>query len=120
MDIDPCENVNSEKTGNASIRGAGGVGVVGGARKAPSNAYEEVKRFKEGLKNEELPPRAQKKMLADAVQLIENLLKLKVPPPATPQRGHKGENSAIAEILQEIKVIKDTITQNQGLSRTQG
>ncbi|KAI0991370.1 hypothetical protein K3495_g16817 [Podosphaera aphanis] len=60
------------------------------------------------------------KILAEAVQVIGSLQKTKVSLSKVSQYDRKDENSAIAKILQEINVIKATISQTKALVRRNG
>ncbi|KAI0993775.1 hypothetical protein K3495_g14409 [Podosphaera aphanis] len=120
MGTDPFVDVESRNMGNASMRGGGGGGGggVGGARKAPPNTDEEVKRFKEALKDESLAPRTLRKMLMKAIEVIENLRKAKTFPThnPTPTAKDTAGNATMAKILQEVQSMKVTIN---GLARPQ-
>ncbi|KAI0993153.1 hypothetical protein K3495_g15031 [Podosphaera aphanis] len=117
MEVDPFEDSSSTNTRNASETGCGG---VTGAGKSPPNIVADLEKFKLAIKDDNAPPRAYKRMLEEAVKCIESLLRMKVNPAANPQPRSVNENSAITKILQEIKIIKATITQTQASSRIQG
>lgn len=75
------------------------------------DAGMKIQKFNNAIKGDDLPIRAYKGFLGEAVLLIEGLMKLK--PPQSSMTGRTEENPTMAKILQEIRTIKTTMTQNQ-------
>ncbi|KAI0991062.1 hypothetical protein K3495_g17125, partial [Podosphaera aphanis] len=109
----PINDSSSKYTGNA-------LGSSGGAGIAKPDAADEVKRFKQALQDDNLVPRACKKLLKEAVTIIESLLRLKVHPSQSSKSSHAEVNPTMTKILQEIRSIKATITQNKGIPQAHG
>ncbi|KAI0994683.1 hypothetical protein K3495_g13498, partial [Podosphaera aphanis] len=114
---DPFEDSSSRYTGNALGSGGGG---GGGAGKAQPDTAEDVKKFKQALQDDNLAPRAYRKLLKEAVTIIESLLRLKVNPLPSPKTSQVEQNSMITKILQEVRSIKTTISLTQGLPKGHG
>ena len=110
MAINPFEDVSSRNTENER-------GVVGGAKKT---FYIEgaLKRFKQDLNDDSIAPRANQRNLEEAIQIIESLLKMKVP--QNSPNTNQTDNITMTKILQEIQGIKSSISQNQSSSHAQG
>ncbi|KAI1007661.1 hypothetical protein K3495_g565 [Podosphaera aphanis] len=117
MEIDPFEDSSSRNIRNASKTGCGG-GT--GAGKTPPNIAADLKKFKLAIQDDNIPPRAYKKMLEEVVIVIGGLLRLKVHPSQSSKSSHAEDNPTMTKILQEIRTIKTTIAQNKGLSQAHG
>ncbi|KAI0992758.1 hypothetical protein K3495_g15427, partial [Podosphaera aphanis] len=111
--VDPFEDSSSRYTGNTSASG-------GGAGKAQPATAEDVKKFKQALQDDNLAPRTYKKLLKEAVTIIESLLRLKVHPSQSPKSSPAEESPTMTKILHEIRSIKTTITQSKGLPQAHG
>lgn len=91
----------------------------GGGGKAPLDAGAAVNRYKQALKEDNLAQRTYKKLLTEAIQVIESLQKPKVSPtavfpiPKFQTASDSNDGSSIAKILQDIKIIKAAVTQIQ-------
>ena len=81
--------------------------------KTPPDAVKSLQKWKQVLKGEELSSRAYKRIIEEAIQVVEGLQQVKVSPPISSKTGRENENFTIAKILQEIKTIKATISQTQ-------
>ncbi|KAI0998538.1 hypothetical protein K3495_g9658 [Podosphaera aphanis] len=104
-----------------TFRSGGGAGEAGAvAREVPSDADEVVRKHKQALKEDNLPQRSLKILLAEAIQVINSLRKMKVYPQEVSQTSSKGETLIMIKTLQEIQTIKVTMEQNQSLARPQG
>ena len=82
------------------------------AREATQDTSASLNLFKDATKGKELSSRAYRKIIEEAIQVIESLQKVKVSPSKPSHTSHNDENSVMAKILQEIKGIKATIAQN--------
>ena len=94
-------------------------GPSGGSVATP-DTNASLNLFKDATIGEELSSRAYKKIIEEAIQITEGFQKAKVSPSKSPQATPNDENSAITKILQEIKGIKETMSQNQVPLRAQG
>lgn len=66
LGIDPFEKASSRYNGNASER-------VGGTNKVHPEAGTAIERFKQAIKEGDIAPKAYKKLLEEAVEIIESL-----------------------------------------------
>lgn len=87
------------------VLGCGGDGIT----KLHRDAGTTLQKFITALKGDELPSRAYKGFLEEAVKIIDALMKLKNPQSST--TGSNDENPTMAKILHEIKTIKTAMTQ---------
>ncbi|KAI1000159.1 hypothetical protein K3495_g8040 [Podosphaera aphanis] len=97
-----------------------GSGAGASAGKAQPDTAEDVKKFKQALQDDNFSPRAYKKLLQEAVTIIESLLRLKVNPLSSPKTSQVEQNPMITKILQEVRSIKASITLTQGLPKGHG
>lgn len=81
-------------------------------RKADIDATASLKSFKEVLQGDELTSRAYKKIIEEAVRVIEILQKASALSQAS-QVMQKSDTPTMSKILQEIRDIKSTISQPQ-------
>ena len=109
----PTRGIN----GGTSCAGSRGSSV---ASKATQDTNASLNLFMDATKGEELSSRAYRRIIEEAIQVIESLQKAKVTPSKPTQTGHSDENFAMAKILQEIKGIKATIAQNHVPMPAQG
>lgn len=112
--VDPVKDSSSKYTGKTSGGGCGGVD------KTTTDAEATLNRFKQILKEENVASRAGKRLLEEAIQIIENLWKLKYHPPNDSNYCNADRTPTMTKILQEIQSIKVTISQSQDLARKQG
>ncbi|KAI0998158.1 hypothetical protein K3495_g10035 [Podosphaera aphanis] len=117
METDQFEDSSSRNIRNASETGCGGGTDAG---KAPRNIDADLKRFKLAIQDNNAPPRAYKKMLGEAVIVIEGLLRLKFHHSQSSKSSHAEENPTMTKIVQEIRTIKTTIARSKGLSQAHG
>ena len=75
-----------------------------------------LKRFKKVVEGDKLSSRAYKKLVLDAIVIIEGLINAKFHFETT----NSNDNPSIAKILQEIQIIKASISQSKAPTPTQG
>ncbi|KHJ32722.1 putative zinc finger cchc-type protein [Erysiphe necator] len=87
---------------------------------ADTNAGIALVKFSKILKGQDLPYRGYKRLLEEALHIIKELRKSKAKPLPSPKNNPKVENPTMAKILQEIQMLKSTITQSQTRPRALG
>lgn len=102
-----------EDSGNKSDRSTKGIDSGAGGR--PLDTEATLHRFKQAIKRDNIAQREYKRLLEEAIQVIECLQKTKANTTPNSKAAHRDENPSLTKILQEIHTIKATITQTQGL-----
>ncbi|POS83061.1 hypothetical protein EPUL_006084 [Erysiphe pulchra] len=101
LDIDPFKNARSTDTGNKSQRG-------GGAVRAIPDAGIAIDKCKQAIKEADITPRACKKLLGVAIEIIEGLRKQHKPEASGTiiRIQDEEEKKAIAKLSSEELVMK--------------
>lgn len=88
--------------------------------KTPPDAVKSLQKWKQVVKEDELSSRAYRRIIEDAIVVVEHLQQVKVSPPTNNKTGRGEENPTMTKILQEIQTIKATISKSQGPAQTKG